>query len=223
MFFRIKAYCRFLLKATNQHGVHSPFVYLFVTQCLYNRRKHSAYKTLKKIYPNNTAQEPLSYRKRKLLNRFVRYFKSETVLYVGALSRAHCAAFYAGNSVSLWACVNENKIDTEFNNTFPATKVLSYPLPKAITLLKNKSIVPQLIFIASSALPPITSVFTQLLSIATPKSIFLFEGIHLSESAEKEWGTICNHSRVTVTIDLFFWGLVFFKKGQAKQHFKILA
>lgn len=31
------AYIKFLLSATNQHGVHSPFVYEYVTKCLYSR------------------------------------------------------------------------------------------------------------------------------------------------------------------------------------------
>ena len=32
------SYLQFLLKSTNQHGVHSPFVYNFVTKCLYNNQ-----------------------------------------------------------------------------------------------------------------------------------------------------------------------------------------
>ena len=30
-------YLKFLLTSTNQHGVHSPFVYAYVTQCLYKK------------------------------------------------------------------------------------------------------------------------------------------------------------------------------------------
>jgi predicted O-methyltransferase YrrM len=37
MFFRIKSYFSYLLKATNQHGVHSPFVYNIVTKCFYTK------------------------------------------------------------------------------------------------------------------------------------------------------------------------------------------
>ena len=49
------SYLQFLLKSTNQHGVHSPFVYDFVTKCLYNNQlipkkelKHS-YSTLSNL------------------------------------------------------------------------------------------------------------------------------------------------------------------------------
>lgn len=47
MWYILKAYLKFLTKATNQHGVHSPFVYAFVTQCLYDCKPKQGYKILK--------------------------------------------------------------------------------------------------------------------------------------------------------------------------------
>ena len=61
MWYPIKSFIAFLLKSTNQHGVHSPFVYQLVTQCFYNKEKFSAYKTLdnyrKSLLKNNTLLE----------------------------------------------------------------------------------------------------------------------------------------------------------------------
>ncbi len=45
--YSLKQYLGFLRKATNQHGVHSPFVYDFLTKCLYDRQKYPAYAKLK--------------------------------------------------------------------------------------------------------------------------------------------------------------------------------
>nr|WP_299384287.1 hypothetical protein [Allomuricauda sp.] len=39
MLFRVLSYLKFLQKSTNEHGVHSPFVFKFVTQCLYAKKK----------------------------------------------------------------------------------------------------------------------------------------------------------------------------------------
>lgn len=39
MFFKLFSYLSFLLKSTNAHGVHSPFVFQYVTQCLYAGKK----------------------------------------------------------------------------------------------------------------------------------------------------------------------------------------
>jgi hypothetical protein len=35
------------------------------------------------------------------------------------------------------------------------------------------------------------------------------------------WETIKRHPEATITIDSFFWGLVFFRKEQTKENFKI--
>ena len=44
---QIIAYIKFLLKSTNEHGVHSPFVYNFITKCLYDKKKYNNYDDLK--------------------------------------------------------------------------------------------------------------------------------------------------------------------------------
>lgn len=38
-------YFKFLLKSTNRHGVHSPFVFKYLTECLYKKPKLSKNKT----------------------------------------------------------------------------------------------------------------------------------------------------------------------------------
>ena len=50
-------------------------------------------------------------------------------------------------------------------------------------------------------------------------SLFIFDDIHWSAEMEEAWEEIKNHPQVTVTIDLFWIGLVFFKKNQEKEHF----
>jgi hypothetical protein len=44
------AYLKHLLKATNQHGVHSPFVYDFLTKGLYKKPKIKTSKSLNVLY-----------------------------------------------------------------------------------------------------------------------------------------------------------------------------
>jgi len=52
-------------------------------------------------------------------------------------------------------------------------------------------------------------------------SLLIFDDIYWSTGMKEAWQEIKNHPEVTVTIDLFWIGLVYFKKGQAKEHFKI--
>lgn len=39
MWFQFTSYLNFLAKSTNQHGVHSPFVFQYVTKCLYSKKR----------------------------------------------------------------------------------------------------------------------------------------------------------------------------------------
>ncbi|WP_439184837.1 O-methyltransferase [Carboxylicivirga taeanensis] len=50
-------------------------------------------------------------------------------------------------------------------------------------------------------------------------SVFVFDDIHWSQGMEEAWKIICDHPQITVSIDLFQLGIVFFKKECQKQHF----
>lgn len=71
-------------------------------------------------------------------------------------------------------------------------------------------------------LEPTLCYFEKILTKTTENSIIIFDDIHWSEEMEAAWATIQQHCSVTVTIDLFFIGLVFFRKeNKVKQHFSI--
>src|SRR5690606_3563421 len=46
MFFELLSYLKFIFKSTNAHGVHSPFVFQYVTQCLYAGKKFHEEKSI---------------------------------------------------------------------------------------------------------------------------------------------------------------------------------
>lgn len=51
-------------------------------------------------------------------------------------------------------------------------------------------------------------------------SIFIFDDIHWSEGMERAWDEIRQHPEVTLSLDLFHIGIVFFRKEQKqKEHF----
>lgn len=68
---------------------------------------------------------------------------------------------------------------------------------------------------------PTIDYFNQCLPLAHNNTLFVFDDIRWSDEMEKAWEEIKAHPQVTVTIDLFFIGLVYFKQGQAKQHFQL--
>ena len=69
---------------------------------------------------------------------------------------------------------------------------------------------------------PTMNYFKQLLEKANDHSILIFDDIHWSEEMEKAWEEIKQNGHVTLTIDLFFIGLVFIRQAQKeKEHFII--
>lgn len=68
---------------------------------------------------------------------------------------------------------------------------------------------------------PTMDYFKTCLGKATEEAVFVFDDIHWSEEMEKAWDEIKEHPQVTLTIDMFYVGLVFFRKNQPKQHFTL--
>lgn len=52
-------------------------------------------------------------------------------------------------------------------------------------------------------------------------SIMIFDDIYWSKGMKEAWEEIKAHPEVTVTVDLFWIGLVFVRKGQVKEDFRI--
>jgi predicted O-methyltransferase YrrM len=52
-------------------------------------------------------------------------------------------------------------------------------------------------------------------------TLLIFDDIYWSEGMKEAWAQIKAHPQVTVTVDLFWIGLVYFRKGQVKEDFLI--
>lgn len=63
--------------------------------------------------------------------------------------------------------------------------------------------------------------FKRCLGKAHNDSVFIFDDIHWSEGMEKAWREIQQSDAVTLTVDLFRMGLVFFRRELSKQDFTV--
>jgi len=69
---------------------------------------------------------------------------------------------------------------------------------------------------------PTINYFKEILAKTSEQSIIVFDDIHWSKEMEEAWEYIKHHALVTLSIDLFFVGIVFFRKEQrVKQHFTV--
>jgi predicted O-methyltransferase YrrM len=77
-------------------------------------------------------------------------------------------------------------------------------------------------FDANHRYEPTLRYFDICLQKATPDSVFIFDDIYWSKSMQQAWQIIQNHPQVTLSIDLFYLGIIFFRKDNLeKEHFKL--
>ncbi|WP_298781524.1 hypothetical protein [uncultured Polaribacter sp.] len=159
MFFRAISYLKFLVKSTNQHGVHSPFVYDFVTKGLYQKVVKN------NILNNYTELKCLSKKEQKVVLKIVNYFN-----------------------------IDEIYFDLK-------------------TLSKSLSSDCKILFINNLILKPF---------LKDQNNYFIvINKIHRDKKTYNIWKKLIKNNQATVTIDLFYLGLIFFRKEQQKEHFTI--
>ena len=183
MLFRIQSYLQFLWHSKNEHGVHSPFVFLLLTQGLYNRK-------IKLPVADLSTYKGVNSKKSRLLFKIVRYFSPKSILIVG---------------------------DTTFEK-----EVITLANPKSNIDIENA--IYNCIYFSSIPTNSITNeTVEQLILTVENDSFWILEDIHANTAAEALWETLKQNPKVTVTIDTYHFGLVFFRKEQAKEHFIIRA
>ena len=111
------------------------------------------------------------------------------------------------------------------NSLQSATSVFSLGHKSATISLQNSSseFYDLIYFGGNSSKKEVLEYFELLLPTSSNNSVWIFDDIHWSKDMEEAWEIIKNHPNVTVTIDTFQWGIVFFRNEQKKEHFVIRA
>lgn len=180
---RIQSYLQFLWHSKNEHGVHSPFVFLFLTKALYNKKMKMAFSL--ESFPSIKNSK-----KMQLLFKISRYFEPKSIHLIGS-SDLEKKILSLG---SLSAEINSNPKHSHYDCVY-----FSYQNGFSISIES----------------------LNQLLKTTHNDSFWILEKIHSHSEAKLLWKTLKQHPKVTVTIDLYYFGLVFFRKEQPKQHFVI--
>ena len=166
----------------------------------------------------------------ELLFRIVRYFQPKSILEIGTSLGLATSALSLGTEkakiITLEGCPNTQKqaqiqlqgqnsnfqnvefVNTEFSSYF---KVI-HPSPNTHQLIY---------FDGNHSKKATLDYFEALLPTISNDSVWIFDDIHWSADMEEAWEIIKNHPKVSVTIDTFQWGIVFFRSEQEKEHFII--
>ena len=164
-------------------------------------------------------------KRQRLLFRLAKYFKSETVLELGTSLGLGTVALSLSNEFSaiqtVEGCPNTLQKAQEYFEKFNLHNIQIYQ--KLFSeFLQNTSEKFDLIFIDGDHNGERTlEYFHSLLKNVHNNSVIVFDDIYWSKDMTTAWQQIIANDIVTVSIDTFQWGLVFFRKEQAKQHFII--
>ncbi|HET8735859.1 MAG TPA: hypothetical protein VFM69_04600 [Pricia sp.] len=192
---------KFLLTATNHHGVHSPFIYGYATKCLYAKREYCRGKS------------------HNILFKSVAYFGAKRI------------GLPAG-SENLQAKLQAEfpSVHTEFTGVHTDLSTLKTELPSPEGGFPSRATGPlysqgqngpfDILFAHPSQAKTILDRASKE-NLVHNDTLLLVDAIHGNATLLSLWKKIKNDPKVTVTVNLFHCGAVFFRREQAREHFKI--
>ena len=231
-----------------KHSVHSPLVYQFINQVLnsnkdskyplaeYERKRLQSDTTLinfvdfgksgktyeKKI--NTIAKSSLKSKKyAQLLRRIVQHFQPNKVLELGTSLGITTAYLAYDQSVDITTLEGSERVAQEAEQVWKNLKLsqiqcITGDFDKTLLYVTQQSF--DLIYLdGNHRCEPTLAYFEMLKKNSYIKTIFIFDDIHYSKSMEEAWRQIKQQADVTITIDLFFIGLVWIDSSLSKENF----
>jgi hypothetical protein len=196
----VQDYLQHRITANNRHGIHSPFVYKLIDHVIYDYTDQKVYHEPGFVQKTGEGSVGLKPKVVRLIYRLAKYFNPANIIELGA----------KGGKESVYlqqAAPNANfflpKNDAEFarlDKTQPALVIFH------VDNLRQETI----------------RYFDQYLPEVHPDTIMLFTGMYRDSQLKQTWNQIKLNPKVTLTINLFWIGLVFFKQDRKeKEHFKV--
>lgn len=165
----------------------------------------------------------------QLLFRMIKYYQPSTIIELGtslgittsylALAKPDAKLITMEGSKEIAEVARKNFENLEIRNTEIIEGNFDQTLSSVISPLSSIDFV----FVdGNHRQEPTERYFHQLLSKINNNSILVFDDIHWSKEMKDAWETIKNHEAVRCTIDLFFIGIILFRKEfKEKQDFII--
>lgn len=244
-------------KAKKKHGIHSPFVYHFATEVLYqpqHKKAHAAIEAERRRLLKDKTVLPITdlgagskkkqgqertiqsiaknalktHKEAELIGRIVRYYQPQNILELGT-SLGITTAYLSKNAPegsTITTMEGAPAVAREAQNVFDRLQLDNIRLCTGHfddllpEWLENNQ--PHLVFVDGNHQKAATLKYFNIVVDRLPEEgILIFDDIYWSEGMMEAWKTIIEDPRATVTIDLFFLGVVFKRSKQAKEHFNL--
>lgn len=168
----------------------------------------------------------ISKKQGRLLYRLSQYFQAQHILELGTSLGLSTLYLSKGNTQAKVytheGCPNLASLAQEHFQAQGAKNIEVIVGNIDDTLKTSLAQIPQidLAFLdANHRLQPTLDYFEACLSKVRSQSVLIFDDIHWSTEMEVAWELMYRHPRVSLSLDLYKMGLLFFREKQAKQHF----
>jgi len=240
------------------HGMHSPFVFEFITKILNDKTVYPEYEKVETLRSqllndnrvlevedfgagstvdkkNNRRISSIAKNAAKpkkfgqLLFRMIKHYQPATILELGtSLGITTSYLSLAKPDARLITMEGSKEIADKAKQNLKAIELKNIELIEGnfddtlSSAVRGLSSVDFAFIDGNHRKEPTERYFKELLAKTNNNSILVFDDIHWSSEMEAAWEAIKNDAAVTCSIDLFFIGIVFFRKEfKEKQHFVI--
>jgi predicted O-methyltransferase YrrM len=165
----------------------------------------------------------------QLLHRMARHYKAEYIIELGtavgistaylASARPSAVVVTAEGNYALANIARRNLASVSLNHVKVITGNFNNTLPEILGSIPHVDFA----FVdGNHRRKPTVEYFRQILNHISPSATLVFDDIHWSNEMEEAWEEIKGDPAIMVTVDLFFFGIVFIRpEFKVKQHFTI--
>lgn len=170
----------------------------------------------------------LTSKRAQLLSRLTKHFSPTRSLEIGTSLGLGTAAMHLGNPkgkiTTLEGCPITSKIAQNlfFDFNFTNTHIVVGEFDKYLNDTRTSKKHDLIYFDGNHQKKATIKYFNKLVNFASNNTIYIFDDIHWSKEMEEAWELIKQHPKVSISIDTFFWGIIFFRnENKHQEHFKI--
>lgn len=164
----------------------------------------------------------------QILQRLVRYFESENILEMGTnlgLTTAYLSS--ANEKTKVWSLEGDPTLAElavkNLKNLNLNAKILVGEFEESLDSTLNQMKEVDFAYLdGNHRRVPTLAYFKSILPHCHAETVLALGDIHWSDEMEEAWEEIKSNEKITLTIDLFHVGLVFFRKGRSEvEHFRL--
>lgn len=206
------------MKHHRGHGIHSPFLFSFITKVVEEKDPYYAYEDIDLFLKSYPVRNRKSTRLDRLMFRMVNYFAAKSVLEIGAKSGIGVLYLTAPSSEIVYqsACCKINSSIQEYIADHWERNV-SFHSDLGVTQEKQDCIVIDMRGLDNNW----TDIYEYVADLIHEESFVILKNIRTNKEANSLWKQFRANDKVSVSLDLYNIGILFFNPKLYRRNYII--